>query len=149
MAKKRIAAIDFGLARIGLAISDENQIIAFPFTTIKAEKKLDSTAAKVIKELSGKYVLEEIIIGMPLLLSGKKGFLADEVKSFIESLSKVTEVPIVAWDERLTSVQADRSLRESDMTRKQRAKHVDTVAATILLQSYLDHKSRSSNQYHS
>lgn len=139
MTKKRIAAIDYGMARIGFAVSDESQIIAMPFVTITTEKKLEATAAKVIRELSS-YQLEEIVVGMPLLLSGKKGLLADEVKSFMEALSKATTIPIVSWDERLTSVQAERSLREGNMTRKQRSKHVDTVAAVILLQSYLDHK---------
>jgi putative Holliday junction resolvase len=143
--KKRIAALDYGLARIGIAISDENRIIAMPFITITTEKKLENTAAKVIRELAAHekaylFSLEEILVGMPLLLNGKKGFLADEVNSFVEALSKATTVPIVLWDERLTSVQADRSLREGTMTRRQRSKHVDTVAAVILLQSYLDRK---------
>lgn len=143
--KSRIAALDYGLKRIGIAISDETKIIAMPYLTLTAEKKLDDTAAKIVQELAAhqknyQYVLTEIVVGMPLLLSGKTGFLADEVKSFIESLSKVTSIPIVTWDERLTSVQADRSLREGTMTRKQRSKHVDVVAAVILLQSYLDRK---------
>jgi putative Holliday junction resolvase len=144
--KKRIAALDYGLARIGIAISDESRIIAMPLITITTEKKLENTAAKVIRELAAhekaySYTLEEILVGMPLLLNGKKGLLADEVNSFLEALSKATTVPISVWDERLTSVQAERSLREGTMTRKQRSKHVDTVAAVILLQSYLDRKS--------
>jgi putative holliday junction resolvase len=141
----RIVAIDYGMARIGIAISDESKTIASPIMTLAAEKKSELTAKKLMQELAAHqaayhYVLEEIVIGMPLLLSGKTGMLADEVKHFIELLSKLTDVKITPWDERLTSVQADRAMRESNMTRKKRAKSVDTVAAVILLQSFLDHK---------
>ena len=73
-------------------------------------------------------------------MSGKVGFLADEVKHFIEFLKKATAVPVVTWDERLTTVQAERSLRESSLSRKKRTQFVDTVAAVIILQNYLDHK---------
>jgi len=139
----RIASIDFGLARLGVALSDPSKIIASPLMTITAEKRSEQTAAKVIRELTlhqecNKYVLEEIIIGLPLLLSGKAGLLADEVKHFIELLKKLTSIPIKTWDERLTTVQAERSMREDNMSRRRRSKAVDTVSAVIILQSYLD-----------
>lgn len=137
--KKRIAAIDYGMARIGLALSDELQIIATPLITLTTEKTLEKTAAKVVQELS-RHPVEEIIIGLPLLLSGKSGLLADEVRSFVEHLKKFTSIPIITWDERLTTVQAERAMRESSMTRRKRSQVVDTVAAVILLQSYLDFK---------
>ena len=73
------------------------------------------------------------------MMSGKMGFLADETKYFIELLKKLISIPIVSWDERLTSVQAERSMREGNLSRKKRAKSVDNVAAIIILQSYLDH----------
>lgn len=141
----RIAALDYGMARIGFAVSDEQKIIATPIAVIKTEKGSEKTVAKVLRELTlhqekYNYVLEEIIIGLPLLLSGKKGLLADEVKHFVDLLAKSTSIPLVLWDERLTTVQAERSMRESNMTRKKRSQIVDTVAAVILLQSYLDHK---------
>jgi putative holliday junction resolvase len=143
--KGRIIALDYGLARIGIAISDETKIIATPLMTLAAEKKSEQTAIKVMKELmahqaSHHYELEEIIIGMPLLLSGKTGLLADEVKHFVELLRKLTTIKITTWDERLTTVQAERSMREGQMTRKKRATLVDTVSAAILLQSFLDHR---------
>lgn len=142
--RKRIAAIDYGMARIGVALSDETKIIAAPLKIIAAEKQVQKTAAKVIRELilhqkEYQYELEEIIVGLPLLLSGKSGLLADEVNCFVESLEKLTEIKITLWDERLTSVQADRAMRETSMTRKQRSKIIDTVSAVILLQSYLDY----------
>lgn len=141
----RIVAIDYGMARIGIAVSDERKIIATPLMLLIAEKKSELTVAKLMRELEQHqtkmhYVIEEIIVGMPLLLSGKSGLLADEVTHFVTLLRAATSVPIVTWDERLTTVQAERTLRESNMTRKQRTKHVDTVSAVILLQSYLDHK---------
>lgn len=141
----RIAALDYGMARIGIALSDESKIIASPLKTLTTERKSEQTASKLLKELAlhqeqNNYTLEAIVIGMPLLLSGKSGLLADEVTHFIELLRKATTIPIIPWDERLTTVQAERSMRESSMTRKQRSKHVDTVSAVILLQTFLDHK---------
>lgn len=139
----RIVGIDFGLVRIGLSISDEQKIIATPMTTFIAEKRSEATVSKLVKELNAhaeahRYQIEEIVIGLPLLMSGKKGLLADEVFHFIELLKQHFTVPIVTWDERLSSVQADRSLREGSMSRKKRARAVDSVAAIIILQSYLD-----------
>ncbi len=142
---KRILGIDFGLRRLGLAVSDERKIIAIPLMTFITEKRSDQTVNKlleILSELQKKqgYEIEEIVVGLPLLMSGKAGFLADEVKHFIHLLSQSTTIPIQTWDERLTTVQADRSLREENLTRKQRSKLVDTVSAVIILQSYLDNK---------
>ncbi len=144
----RIIGIDYGMARLGIALSDEQKIIATPLLTLTAEKKTVATAAKLAIELkkhaeANRYDIAEIIIGLPLMMSGKKGMLADEVVHFIELLKQHLLVPIHTWDERLTSVQAERSLRESSLTRKRRSKVIDTVAATIILQSYLDSKSNS------
>lgn len=142
---KRIIAIDFGMVRIGLALSDERKVIASPWVTIIAEKRSEQTIAKLLKEFENHqkmyhYELEEIIVGMPLMMSGKSGLLADEVKNFVTHLQKATTIPIRTWDERLTTVQAEKALREGSMNRKQRTKVVDTVSAAILLQSYLDYK---------
>ncbi len=142
---KRLIGIDFGMSRLGIAISDERQIIATPFQTIKAEKKTEQTIILILNLLSQlqqtyKCEIEEIIVGLPLMMSGRKGLQADEVKHFVELLSKATPIPVRTWDERLTTVQAERSLRESQMTRKKRSKVVDIVSAAIILQSYLDFK---------
>jgi putative Holliday junction resolvase len=142
----RAVGIDFGMARIGVAISDEKKIIASPLTTLATESKAEWTVIKLVQLLKKheedlQYRIDEIVVGMPLLMSGRKGFLADEVTHFVELLQKqFSAIPIIAWDERLTSVQAERSLREGTMTRKKRSKFVDSVAAVIILQSYLDHK---------
>lgn len=147
---RRILGIDFGMSRIGLALSDERQIIASPYQTLRSEKKGEATVLKLIAligdiEKQWGCCIEEIIIGLPLMMNGKTGFLADEVKHFTALLAQSTLIPIKTWDERLTTVQAERSLRESQMTRKKRAKVVDIVSAAIILQSYLDSKQ---SQFH-
>lgn len=140
---KRILGIDFGIARLGLAISDERKIIASPLSIFKAENRTEKTVKalleflKVLQE-NNCYEIELIVIGLPLMMSGKTGMMTDEVNHFVSLMKEVTAIPILTWDERLSTVQAERSLRESSMTRKKRAKLVDTVSAAIILQSYLD-----------
>lgn len=140
----RLVGLDFGLARIGLAISDESHVIAFPMTTLTCEKKLEQTTKKLCRffndhEKAQGYTLDTIVIGLPLMMSGKTSFLADEVRLFAAELQKLITTPIVLFDERLTTVQAERSLKEGGhLKRKQRAQLVDTVSAVIILQTYLD-----------
>ncbi len=146
MKSGRFIGIDYGLARIGVSFSDEKGIIAFPLVTIKAEKKPRATLPKILKSLldhqkAFDYTILGIVVGLPLLMSGKKGLMADEVEHFISELKiLLPETEIIPWDERLSSVQADRSMREANFSRKKRCKFVDTVSAVIILQSYLDFK---------
>jgi putative holliday junction resolvase len=145
---KRVIGIDFGLARLGIAYSDERQILASPLKVLTTEKKSEGTISKLMQELRKHeaeygYEIAEIVIGLPLLMSGKMGLLADEVKHFVLLLKEAIPAPIVTWDERLTSVQAERSLKEAGLSRKRRSKVIDTVAAIIILQNYLDHKNRA------
>lgn len=142
---KRIIGIDYGMSRIGLALSDERQIIATPFRTVLTEKKMDQTIATLLAifeemKIRERCDIEEIVVGMPLMMNGRTGLQADEVRHFVELLSQAIAIPIKTWDERLSTVQAERSLRESQMTRKRRSKVVDIVSAAIILQSYLDSK---------
>jgi putative Holliday junction resolvase len=139
----RIIAIDYGMARIGLAVSDEMKIISTPMVTFLAEKKAELTVAKLKDnlnqhDLQNRYKIDVIVIGFPLLMSGKKGLLADEVTHFAALLKESMDLPVITWDERLTSVKADRSLREGNFSRKKRSQKVDGVAAMIILQNYLD-----------
>lgn len=139
----RILGVDFGLSRFGLALSDERKIVAMPLMAWTTEKKSDENIKKFIKtltEIAEKHqcTIEEILIGLPLMMSGRSGLLADEVVHFIGLLRQSTDIPIRTWDERLSTVQAEKSLRESSMTRKKRTQYVDTVSATLILQSYLD-----------
>jgi putative holliday junction resolvase len=144
----RILGVDYGLKRLGLALSDERKIIASPLLTLQAESKSELTALKLLEAIAKickdqRCEIEEIIIGLPLMMSGTTGFLADEVKHFVQLLQQTTSIPIRMWDERLTTVQAERSLRESSLTRKRRSKIVDIVSAAIILQSYLDSRPSS------
>ena len=147
--KTRIVGIDFGMARMGVAISDESKIIATPLCTVRTERRTEDTIEKLLEEVAkhaavNKYVIEAFVVGMPLMMSGKKGLVADEVTHFVALFKQQVTVPVISWDERLTTVQAERSLLESNLTRKRRAAVVDTVAATIILQNYLDSLPNSS-----
>lgn len=145
MAKaKRRVGIDFGLARIGLAVADASGTIAMPLPTVKCEKTTEKTVEKVLDAIrvhqkEWEYVVEAFVVGLPLMMSGKTGFLADEVKHFASVLETIAQTPVILWDERLTSVQAERSLKEANLTRKRRSKMVDAVSAVLILQSHLDH----------
>ena len=142
----RIIGIDYGMARIGIAVSDEFKMIASPIMTLAADKKSERTLQYLLEILAQHqtehhYQISEIVLGYPLMMSGKVGFLADEVQHFADLLRQALPYPITLWDERLSTVQAERSLREGSLTRKRRSKMVDRVAAVIILQNYLDHKS--------
>ncbi|MCB1148633.1 MAG: Holliday junction resolvase RuvX [Chlamydiia bacterium] len=145
-ARTRIVGIDYGLARIGVSLSDEMKIIASPFRTVQAERKLVDTALRVkecidaIEQEKG-CTVSEVVVGMPLRMNGSVGAQADEVQAFIDELKKLLACPVTAWDERLTTVQAEKALREANLSRKKRSKVVDNVAATIILQSYLEFRS--------
>lgn len=139
----RILGVDYGMARIGVALSDEKKILASPICTLTCLHKLEETVMKLVEWINSHqkqngYELAEIVVGLPLLMSGKQGLLADEVKQFCELLKSKVSTPIKIWDERLSSVQAERSLQERGFSRKKRAKVVDQVAAVIILQSYLN-----------
>lgn len=141
--------IDFGMKRLGLAFSDERKIIATPHSSFPTERKSEQTVQKLVEfinefQIKNNCTIEEVVIGLPLMLSGKTGLLADEVKHFIFLLEKLVSIPVKAWDERLTTVQAERSLRESSLSRKRRTKIVDMVSAAIILQNYLDSKNINS-----
>lgn len=142
--KTRIIAIDYGQKRIGIAYSDITHLIAMTHPTLAAGKKIEKTVQLVVSALRKHekefdYSIDRLVVGKPLLMSGKNSLMTDEVLVFIDLLSKEFTCPIIAWDERLTSAQAERALMESSLTRKKRAKHVDQVSASIILQSYLDH----------
>lgn len=150
MNKGRIVGVDYGLKRIGLSISDASCIIASPLKTLQAPPKLENSAKQlleIVATLSKDYgdPITTIVVGLPLRMNGTTSHLTDEVTLFVEKLKELTDIPVVTWDERLTSVQADRSLREGNFTRKRRAKMVDSVAALIILQSFLDAKGLSSS----
>lgn len=141
----RILCIDYGLARIGLAVSDPNKIIATSLATIASEKKIEQTALKLKNEITlyeekSRCHIEEIVIGLPLRMNGTMGMMADEVRLFAELLQQQVSCPVITWDERLSTVQAERAMIEGGMSRKKRSQIVDKVTAVIILQSYLSSK---------
>lgn len=132
----RIAAIDFGLKRIGIALSDEQKKIAFPFVTVEGGKR---GVANTIQALSQKKnEIEKILVGLPLLMNGEKGEMAQLAESFAKELHSAIGIPVELYDERLTSKGAERNLRELSFNRKTRTSQLDTAAAAVMLQSYLD-----------
>ena len=145
--RRRTLALDLGRARIGMAISDERKIIASPLETISAGKTCELSVqviAKEIAKMEGQgYFIDEVVVGLPLKMSGDSGTMAEEAKKFAALLKLAVPCAVVVWDERLTTVQAERSMREGNMRRKKRAKSIDSVTAVIILQSYLDTKSNS------
>lgn len=135
----RILGLDPGSKRVGVALSDELQMIAQPLEYIPAEPE-DELLAK-LKELVTKQGVETVIVGMPRNMDGSYGPAAEKSKAFISKLEETLSVPIRAWDERLTSAQANRILIEGNVSRKKRKEKVDKMAAAILLQSFLDARS--------
>jgi putative Holliday junction resolvase len=134
----RVAGIDYGTVRIGVALSDERRIIAQPLTKFSAHKTKEETA-KALAELLLKHApLDAVVIGLPLMMNGKESPMSQEVRAFAKILETLLSCPIIFWDERLSSAQIERTLKEGDVKRKQRAGLVDTLAATLILQNYLD-----------
>lgn len=136
----RYLGIDFGLKRIGLAISDENNRIAFGLTTL--ENKGLSDLRLNIERLIEKYEVGKIVIGFPNNMNGTPGYLSKELSKVVEVLKSIPGIEIIMWDERLTSVEGERIAREM---RKRDRKLIDKIAATLILQSYLDFINREAD----
>ena len=132
----RVLAIDHGTVRMGIAISDELKMIAQPLEFIPAEPF--SGFLDRIKFLLSEYEVELLLLGMPRNMDGSYGDASIKVKEFEAILKKSTTTPIKTFDERLTSVQANRALTQGRVKKKKKRKNVDAMAAAILLQSYLD-----------
>ncbi|MCK4384751.1 MAG: Holliday junction resolvase RuvX [candidate division Zixibacteria bacterium] len=135
----RILAIDFGERRIGLAISDPMGITAQGLPTIDTRKTKDilSHIQDIIKDKN----VKKIVVGMPRNMDGSIGFKGKEVKKFIGKLTQKTGLEVEAWDERLTSVMSQKSMREMG-TKQKKKEVVDRISATLILQSYLDSLSK-------
>lgn len=130
--------IDYGEKRIGTAVSDGLFITAQPFETI-AYKSLDIALGR-IKEIVSEKKINRIIVGIPLTLRGEAGHKAEEVSQFIANLqAALPAMEIKTWDERLTTSQAERVMIEGGSRRIDRRQKIDTLAAAIMLQSYMDY----------
>ena len=129
----RIAAVDFGLKRIGLAVTDKDRKIALPVAVVEGGKKAiqNIAAALPMKEV------DLILIGNPIEMSGRKGPMSQMVEEFARALESALNIPVLLIDERLSSKGADTQMREISLKRKQRHERIDMIAATLLLEGYL------------
>lgn len=138
----RIMGLDFGSKTVGVAVSDALLITAQGVEIIrrKEENKLRQTLAR-IEELIGEYEVHEIVLGFPKNMNDTLGERAELSMEFKEKLERRTGLPVVLWDERLTTVAADRIMMEAGVRREHRKDYVDQIAATLILQGYLDYRS--------
>ncbi|MFM7841032.1 MAG: Holliday junction resolvase RuvX, partial [Nitrospira sp.] len=128
-----------GTKRIGVALSDELGWTAQPLETYE-RKTLPADLAH-IKDLITRHEVKAVVVGLPVRLDGQIGLAAQQVQEFIKRLQEVIDLPIIAWDERLTTRSAEELLIAADVSRKKRKGVVDRVAAALLLKSYLEHLS--------
>ena len=135
----RIMGLDFGSKTVGVAVSDSLLITAQGVETItrKSENKLRQTLAR-IEELIKEYNVNKIVLGYPKNMNNSVGERCEKTEEFKKSLERRTGLEVVLWDERLTTIEADRTLIESDVRRENRKKFVDKLAAVLILQGYLD-----------
>lgn len=135
----RIMGLDFGSKTVGVAVCDPLGITAQTVETItrKDENKLRQTLAS-IEALIDQYKIERIVLGYPKNMNNTLGERAEKTEEFKAALERRTGLPVILWDERLTTVAADRILIESGVRREHRKEHVDQIAASLILQGYLD-----------
>ena len=137
----RVLALDVGAKTIGLAVSDALGITAQGLETIRRRNKRADFAT--LEHVLRQHDVREIVVGYPLRMSGSAGTQSDRMTAFAEELRQRFALPVHLWDERLTSAQANRLLRETNMSIRRRAQVVDRLAAVLILQSFLDHRSAS------
>ncbi|MCA0043746.1 Holliday junction resolvase RuvX [Celeribacter litoreus] len=131
-----LAGLDFGDKTIGIAISDRLRSVASPTDTIR-RKKFGVDAEKLLALLTQREV-GGIVLGLPRNMDGSEGPRCQKTRAFARNLGQLTELPITFWDERLSSVMADRAMLEADMSRAKRSEKIDQVAAGVILQGALD-----------
>jgi putative Holliday junction resolvase len=132
--RRRILGVDFGRVRIGIAISDELGLLAHPLKTVSSSKEAMKEIATVVREKD----VERVVVGLPRHMDGRMGESAEEALALARKLRELLPCEVVTWDERLTTVAANRALRESGQRTRESRKIVDQVAAQMILQGYLD-----------
>ena len=129
--------LDYGERRIGVALSDPLGLTAQPLTTVDRTASLDADLA-TLRDLARQHAVVRFVIGLPLGLDGTRGERVRATDRFARRLERVSGIPVEAWDERLTSAQAERALLEADLSRRRRRQVIDRAAAVLILQSWLD-----------
>lgn len=135
----RILALDVGDRRIGVAICDELEISAHSLLTID---RVTQNYLKQIKDIIEEYNVEEIVIGMPVMMNGTMGIQGEKVSKFVEELKQEISIPVKLFDERLSTKFVEKTLIDADMSRGKRKKVIDKLAAVIILQDYLSSRGR-------
>jgi putative Holliday junction resolvase len=138
--RSRVLGLDIGSKRIGIAVSDELGLTAQGLRTLNARPREE--AVRVLHELVREYRIREIVVGLPVNMDGSSGPGAEAVREFSRTLEEALPVPIHFVDERMTSSQAERVLLEGNVSRKKRRAVRDRLAAVLILQSFLDARSR-------
>ncbi len=136
----RILALDVGEKRIGLAVSDPLGITAQGLGVLKRRDVALDLAR--LTELGRRYQVQEILVGLPRHMDGSLGKQAQEILELAKSLGEALKVPVTPWDERLSTMEAERVLIQADVSRRRRRQVVDQLAAVVILQAYLDYRSR-------
>jgi putative Holliday junction resolvase len=134
MAMTPVLGIDFGRTRIGVAISDELRLLAHPLETIPADKNATRRVAEIVSARK----IDNVVVGLPRNMDGSYGAAANDAQKFVEELRALLSCPVTTWDERLTTMAANRSLREAGKKTRDTRGYVDQVAAQMILQGYLD-----------
>ncbi|TMK81735.1 MAG: Holliday junction resolvase RuvX [Actinobacteria bacterium] len=135
MSAGRVLGLDLGEARIGVAISDDDRRVAVPFGTVRTGAPADVKAIAAIVREQG---VTEIVVGLPLQLSGRAGEAAEHARTFAGVLREALGVPVSLQDERLSTIEAERALGAAGVRGRDRRRVVDQAAAAIILQAYLD-----------
>jgi len=132
----RLMGLDVGDKTVGVAVSDELGITAHPVMVIRRTGSIKKESAEILR-LAQEYNVERIVVGRPLMMDGTAGVQAEKVDFFVEALRRRTHIPIVEWDERLSTSEAERMLIEADQSRSKRREIIDKVAAAVILDSYM------------
>jgi putative holliday junction resolvase len=138
----RVMALDYGERGVGVAISDELRLTVRPLTTIRREKRKRAEVIERVRELVAENEIATLVVGLPLNMDGSRGAAVERVESFISDLRRIISIPIVTVDERLTSREADRILREMGVGPRERRARSDEYAASVILQDYIDEQKR-------
>jgi len=138
--RMRVMGLDIGSQTIGVAISDELGVTAQALKTIRRRSKQEDL--QELSSLISKFDIGKIVVGLPLNMDGSQGKQAERVLTWAGELHQALQIPVLTWDERLSTVSASKILLEADLSRKKRKKVIDQVAAVIILQGYLDQTGR-------
>ncbi|NQU17403.1 MAG: Holliday junction resolvase RuvX [Candidatus Saganbacteria bacterium] len=136
----RILCLDYGEKRIGVAVSDPLGLTAQPVTVLSKQANFEKDLAGLKKIIDQYDQVSEIVIGLPKTMKGEIGPAAKKTIEFIDFLKEKLTIPIITWDERLTTVSASRLLQDAGMNTRKQRKVIDKVAATIILRSYMERR---------